>query len=83
MKKKMYYNMRIKTVYRNLAQVISKMDMFQQHMLNFPHERLRALVSAMKEVSNNLYVQMFYAQGFGILGEFKVCLPHVLLRQKC
>lgn len=51
MKKKMYYNMRIKTVHRNLAQVIAKMDAFQQHMLNFPHERLRALVSAMKEVS--------------------------------
>ena len=51
MKKKMYYNMRIKTVHRNLSQVIAKMDTFQQHMLNFPHERLRALVSAMKEVS--------------------------------
>ena len=54
MKKKMYYNMRIKTVHRNLSQVIAKMDIFQQHMLNFPHERLRALVSAMKEVSQTV-----------------------------
>ncbi|XP_053406324.1 leucine-rich repeat-containing protein 9-like isoform X5 [Mercenaria mercenaria] len=50
MKKKMYYNMRIRTVYRNLAQVIAKMDAFQQQMLNFPHERLRALISAIKEM---------------------------------
>jgi len=46
----MYYNMRARTVFRNLAQVITKMQAFQQQMLNFPHERLRALYSAMKEV---------------------------------
>ncbi|KAL4237983.1 Leucine-rich repeat-containing protein 9 [Mactra antiquata] len=50
MKKKMYYNMRIRTLFRNLAQVLSKMDNYQQQMLNFPHERLRALISSMKEI---------------------------------
>lgn len=53
MKKKMYYNMRIRTVYRNLAQVIGKMDAFRLQMLNFPHERLRTLISAMKEIERD------------------------------
>ncbi|XP_052769048.1 leucine-rich repeat-containing protein 9-like isoform X3 [Mya arenaria] len=50
LKKKMFYNMRIRTVYRNLAQVIGKMQAFQQQIVDFPHERLRALINVMKEI---------------------------------
>ncbi|XP_052269181.1 leucine-rich repeat-containing protein 9-like isoform X5 [Dreissena polymorpha] len=53
LKKKMYYNMRIRTVYRNMAQVIEKMQTYQQHLLHFPQERLRALISVLKEMENS------------------------------
>lgn len=51
LKKKMYYNMRVKTVKRNLAEIVSKMDIYKSRLLEFPHERLRNLMNCIKEVS--------------------------------
>lgn len=51
LKKKMYYNMRVKTVKRNLAEIVSKMEIYKSRLLEFPHERLRNLMNCIKEVS--------------------------------
>lgn len=50
LKKKMYYNMRVKTVKRNLAEIVSKMEIYKSRLLEFPHERLRNLMNCIKEV---------------------------------
>ncbi|XP_069116718.1 leucine-rich repeat-containing protein 9-like isoform X8 [Argopecten irradians] len=49
MKKKMYYNMRVKTVKRNMVDILSKMEIYKQRLLEFPRERIRALASSIKE----------------------------------
>lgn len=51
LKKKMYYNMRVKTVKRNLAEIVSKMEIYKSRLLEFPHERMRNLMNCIKEVS--------------------------------
>ncbi|XP_056023048.1 leucine-rich repeat-containing protein 9-like isoform X3 [Ostrea edulis] len=50
LKKKMYYNMRVKTIKRNMADVAAKMEIYKSRLLEFPHERLRNLVNCVKEV---------------------------------
>ncbi|XP_022332451.2 leucine-rich repeat-containing protein 9-like isoform X3 [Crassostrea virginica] len=50
LKKKMYYNMRVKTVRRNLADIVSKMGIYKARLLEFSHERLRNLMNCIKEV---------------------------------
>ncbi|XP_069116713.1 leucine-rich repeat-containing protein 9-like isoform X3 [Argopecten irradians] len=54
MKKKMYYNMRVKTVKRNMVDILSKMEIYKQRLLEFPRERIRALASSIKEVRTEL-----------------------------
>ncbi|XP_021344907.1 leucine-rich repeat-containing protein 9-like [Mizuhopecten yessoensis] len=54
MKKKMYYNMRVKTVRRNMVDILSKMEIYKQRLHEFPRERIRALASAIKEVRSEL-----------------------------
>ncbi|XP_022332452.2 leucine-rich repeat-containing protein 9-like isoform X4 [Crassostrea virginica] len=49
LKKKMYYNMRVKTVRRNLADIVSKMGIYKARLLEFSHERLRNLMNCIKE----------------------------------
>ena len=51
MKKKMYYNMRVKTVRRNMTDILCKMDMYKGKLEEFPHERIKALYNVLKEVS--------------------------------
>lgn len=50
MKKKMYYNMRVKTVKRNLADVASRVKKLRNQLLQFPYDRLKALLHAIKQV---------------------------------
>ncbi|XP_062619612.1 leucine-rich repeat-containing protein 9-like isoform X3 [Saccostrea cucullata] len=50
LKKKMYYNMRVKTIKRNMADIVSKMEIYKSRLLEFPHERLRNLMNCIKEV---------------------------------
>ena len=51
MKKRMYYNMRVKTVHRNMMDILSKMDIYKTKLEEFPHERIKCLYNVLKEVS--------------------------------
>ncbi|KAL3874482.1 hypothetical protein ACJMK2_037491, partial [Sinanodonta woodiana] len=54
MKKKMYYNMRIKTVRRNVAEIKSKMDAFKENVLTVYLDRICDLISTVKEIEQEL-----------------------------
>ena len=51
MKKRMYYNMRVKTVHRNMSDILSKMDVYKSKLEEFPYERIKGLYNVLKEVS--------------------------------
>ncbi|KAJ8308257.1 hypothetical protein KUTeg_013131 [Tegillarca granosa] len=53
-KKKMYYNMREKTVKRNMADILSKMEIYAQRLKAFPLERIKHLMCTMKELKKIL-----------------------------
>lgn len=54
MKKRMYYNMRVKTVHRNMTDILSKMDVYKTKLEEFPHERIKALYNILKEIETDL-----------------------------
>jgi len=43
--------MRIKTVHRNMTDILSKMDIYKAKLEEFPHERIKCLYNVLKEVS--------------------------------
>lgn len=51
MKKRMYYHMRVKTVHRNMTDILTKMDVYKTKLEEFPHERIKSLYNVLKEVS--------------------------------
>lgn len=57
-KKKMYYNMRVKTLRRNMAHHLKRL---RQHMNNqllaLPHQRLRVIIFAIKEIERDMMDQ--------------------------
>lgn len=55
LKKKMYYNMRAKTVRRNLANVLGKFEDFKNSkLLSQPHQRLRTIMHSVKEIEREI-----------------------------
>lgn len=54
MKKRMYYNMRVKTVHRNMADILSKMEVYKTKLEEFPYERIKALYNVLKEIETDL-----------------------------
>nr|XP_002121920.1 leucine-rich repeat-containing protein 9-like [Ciona intestinalis] len=50
MKKKMYYNMRVKTVRRNLTTLLNRLQKEKRLLLQIPEERLRAFNFALKSI---------------------------------
>ena len=54
MKKRMYYNMRVKTVHRNMMDILSKMDIYKTKLEEFPHERIKCLYNVLKEIETDL-----------------------------
>ena len=53
MKKKMYYNMKVKTVYRQLAELQKIMNELKEHYLAIPKDRLQTLAFVIKQVTYN------------------------------
>ncbi|CAG2238484.1 Leucine-rich repeat-containing protein 9 [Mytilus edulis] len=49
MKKRMYYHMRVKTVHRNMTDILTKMDVYKTKLEEFPHERIKSLYNVLKE----------------------------------
>nr|CAB3263538.1 leucine-rich repeat-containing protein 9-like [Phallusia mammillata] len=49
-KKKMYYNMRMKTVRRNLTSLLNRLNKEKRMLLQIPEERLRSLNFALKSI---------------------------------
>ncbi|XP_070181590.1 leucine-rich repeat-containing protein 9-like isoform X2 [Littorina saxatilis] len=55
MKKKMYYNMRIKTLRRNMAHLLERLDNHKMYqLLAIPHQRLRMITYAIKEIERDM-----------------------------
>ncbi|XP_025105112.1 leucine-rich repeat-containing protein 9-like isoform X2 [Pomacea canaliculata] len=55
LKKKMYYNMRTKTVKRNMASLLQKMERHKElDVLMIPYQRLRTLTYAIKEIEREI-----------------------------
>ena len=50
-KKKMYYNMRVKTLHRNKADLLSRLEDEKQALQALPEERIKKLWFNIKEVS--------------------------------
>ena len=50
MKKKMYYNMRIKTVRRNLVNLMNRLNKEKKLLLQMPEEKLKSLHFTLKSV---------------------------------
>jgi hypothetical protein len=46
----MYYNMRVKTIRRQLSDMLAKLEAGNDHLLKSPRERMRLLYRAVKEV---------------------------------
>ena len=57
MKKKMYYNMRVKTMKRNMADILRQLNKEKRSLTRGTKERLKALSYAIKEVS--IHVPMY------------------------
>ncbi|XP_078672195.1 leucine-rich repeat-containing protein 9-like isoform X1 [Branchiostoma floridae x Branchiostoma belcheri] len=53
-KKKMYYNMRVKTIQRNMMDMLNRLQQQKNGLLQFPHERMRALQFCIKSVERDL-----------------------------
>ncbi|CAH1791753.1 unnamed protein product [Owenia fusiformis] len=49
-KKKMYYNMRVKTMRRNMSKIVTSLNSACDELLKIPHERLKTLIYNMKEI---------------------------------
>ncbi|ESO85655.1 hypothetical protein LOTGIDRAFT_210857 [Lottia gigantea] len=60
-KKKMYYNMRVKTIHCNLTSVIIKLEKYRDLLLEFPHQKIMTLVSAIKELEREEEIQVLSA----------------------
>ncbi|XP_076099461.1 leucine-rich repeat-containing protein 9-like isoform X2 [Mytilus galloprovincialis] len=54
MKKRMYYHMRVKTVHRNMTDILTKMDVYKTKLEEFPHERIKSLYNVLKEIETEL-----------------------------
>ncbi|XP_071079047.1 leucine-rich repeat-containing protein 9-like [Haliotis cracherodii] len=53
-KKKMYYNMRLKVIRRNLTALVSKLETHKRHLLEGPYQRMRKIVFAVKELEREV-----------------------------
>ena len=63
-KKKMFYNMKIKTIRRNLADMQSRLSQDCGRLLRGPEDRIRTLVFAGKEVKK-LRIESFAFSSHG------------------
>ena len=55
-KKKMYYNMKVKTLRRNLGELLSRLNGARIHLVTMPCDRLRQLVVALKSIEKELNI---------------------------
>ncbi|XP_064621486.1 leucine-rich repeat-containing protein 9-like isoform X3 [Lineus longissimus] len=53
-KKKMFYNMRVKTIKRQLSDMLAKLEEANNHLLKSPRDRLRRLHCAVKEIKREI-----------------------------
>ena len=60
MKKKMYYNMRVKTMKRNMADILRQLNKEKRSLTRGTKERLKALSYAIKEVSISINISHGY-----------------------
>ena len=51
-KKKMYYNMKVKTMRRNLAEMITRLNNIKEGLQAVPTARIHSLYNLVKEVSH-------------------------------
>lgn len=56
MKKKMYYNMKVKTLRRNLSDLLSHLNGAYTHLISIPRERLRQLLIALSTLERELNI---------------------------
>ncbi len=52
----MYYNMKMKTTQRNLAQMLQYLTSDREKILRIPHERLKSLYHMVKEVRFKVFM---------------------------
>ena len=50
MKKKMYYHMRVKTVRRNLTNLVNRLNKEKKILLQLPEDKLKSLCFSLKSV---------------------------------
>ncbi|XP_076442127.1 leucine-rich repeat-containing protein 9-like isoform X2 [Babylonia areolata] len=56
LKKKMYYNMRVKTLHRKMANLLQRLDQHKStQLMSVPHQRLRTITYALKEIERELH----------------------------
>ncbi|XP_041353285.1 leucine-rich repeat-containing protein 9-like isoform X2 [Gigantopelta aegis] len=53
-KKKMFYNMRNKTIRRNMTDMMKKLENHKKQLLDVPHKRLRAIMFSIKELEREI-----------------------------
>ncbi|KAK3093172.1 hypothetical protein FSP39_012192 [Pinctada imbricata] len=68
-KKKMYYNMRVKTVRRNMAEILTKMATYKNRLLEYPSERMKVLMNCIKEVRKHFEELMTENMDFSLLAD--------------
>lgn len=57
-KKKMFYNMRAKTIQRNMSNLLSRLEAAKKERLEVPYSRLKSLNFVIKEVSIKCILQI-------------------------